>query len=178
MLHRFLPSLFWLTLSCSVLCHAQIPNSDSASHPRTPSSEIAITLERWSDYFGVAPAYKVLIYADGNVIFEGEKNVKTKGMARSSISKENLQRLIKEFEKINYFSLRDKYVGSEDGCPFMLSDASSVSTSFQFNGKRKSVYHDLGCVEDLAKGLGIFPQELFKLEQLIDDIVNSKQWIE
>jgi len=141
------------------------------------SQEAVIILERKTDYFGVAPAYKLTINADGSVVFEGKNNVKTEGINRSSISKQDLQHLLKEFERNNYFSLRDKYESRNDGCPFILTDASYVHMSVQLGSRKKSILHYQGCVEETSNGFATFPQELFYLENLIDKTVNSRQWI-
>ncbi len=147
------------------------------TNPAKDNAEIVITLERGTDYFKVAPEYKLQIYADGSVIFIGQRNVKTEGTAKGSISKQDLQRLIRAFEEINYFSLGGFYGQSE--CPFFLNDAPTVRTELNLDGRRKSVVHDLGCSERKGKDeLFFFPRGLIELENLIDAIVKSEKWIE
>jgi Domain of unknown function (DUF6438) len=134
-----------------------------------------ITLERTA-CFGRCPIYKVSIFADGTVKFEGRQFVKVKGTARSSITEERLRRLIGEFDKINYFNLHDRYLSASDGCPAIVTDMPSVNTSIQINGRKKSISHYHGCW-DRNTPAKVFPPELVALENKIDEIVETGKWI-
>lgn len=129
-----------------------------------------ITLER-TPCFGMCSAYKITISADGRVVFEGRRDVKKIGTAKSMISQQVLREMLAAFEKIGYFDLRDRYNEPEDGCKQWATDNPSAITSITMGGKSKRVEHYYGCygIEVLA--------ELKKLEQGIDDAVNSQQWI-
>src|SRR5689334_7780175 len=87
-----------------------------------------ITLER-TICFGSCPAYKVSIYGDGLVIYEGKDFVKTKGDADGRITKDELQQLVREFEKLDYMKLRDRYGDDNAGCPESSTDYPSAITS-------------------------------------------------
>ncbi len=129
-----------------------------------------ITLER-TECYGTCPSYKVTISADGTVTFEGCRFVKQVGHAKSNISQQQLQGLVSAFEKINYFSLRDRYEDYHDGCKQWWTDSPTAITSIRINGKTKSVRHYYGCggVDEL--------DYLKDLEQAIDTAVNSAQWV-
>jgi cellulose synthase/poly-beta-1,6-N-acetylglucosamine synthase-like glycosyltransferase len=129
-----------------------------------------ITLER-TTCFGTCPAYKVSIFGDGLVLFEGKEFVKTKGDADGRITKDELQQLVREFEKIDYLKLYDRYGDDEKTCPESWTDYPSAITSLNSNGKQKTVHHYLGC-----RGLTILDQ-LTALENKIDEVVNTKRWI-
>jgi uncharacterized protein DUF6438 len=137
---------------------------------QTVPQDTLITLERTGCY-GMCPIYKVSISADGAVVFEGNRFVKKVGSARSAISDEQIRELLVAFEKINYFELSDQYAKPEDGCKQWLTDHPSAITSITRNGKSKSVTHYYGC-----RGVDVL-KELEKLEQAIDEAVNSAQWI-
>ena len=137
---------------------------------QTVPRDTQITLERTGCY-GMCPIYKVSISADGTVVFEGTRFVKKVGTARSAISEEQIRDLLAAFEKINYFELSDQYVKPDDGCKQWLTDNPSAITSITLNGKSKLVTHYYGC-----RGLDVL-KELERLEQAIDDAVNSAQWI-
>ena len=123
--------------------------------------------------------------ADGSVVFNAvaywveENNVsriKQSGVILSKISREQLLQLVSEFEKANYFSLRDSYKDSEE-CPGGTStDMPTAYTSFQINGRKKAISHYYGCVGENGF-LSIHPPELVKLEKSIDEIVNTEQWM-
>ncbi len=176
MIQLLLNTVFCLILGCGALVRAQ-NSPQQASEKAKRSREAIIVLARQADYFDVAPVYRLLIYPDGSVAFIGQKNVKTKGLARDRISQQDLQRLVREFEKIDYFSLRERYENTGDGCPNVGTDASSVYTSINFRGRKKSVLHYLGCNEGPTGGFVIFPQELSRLEDLIDVVVKSARWV-
>src|SRR5215510_2865259 len=77
-------------------------------HLRIAASEkcdgkVVITIERTS-CFGSCPVYSAQIHADGSVVYLGKRDVKEIGERRFKISQENLQELIKEFQRIDYFS--------------------------------------------------------------------------
>ena len=129
-----------------------------------------ITLER-SICFGTCPAYKISIYGDGLVIYEGREFVKTKGDADGRITKEQVQQLVREFEKIGYFKLADEY-SLDKNCPNAWTDAPTYITSLTQNEKTKRVLHYQGCA-----GLPVLEQ-LTALEDKIDEVVNTKRWIE
>lgn len=129
-----------------------------------------ITLERTA-CFGTCPAYKLTIFDDGKVLFEGREFVRVEGKAEGQISKKDLEALRREFERIDYFKLADRY-GGEDNCPENWTDYPSANISFTADGKTKTIAHYLGC-----RGLPILDQ-LRALEDKIDAVVKTKQWIE
>lgn len=166
-------------LLCGAICNAQSPAARPPSQPLSDATpkpgEAVIVLARGAGYWEVASVYRLLIYADGSVAYIGSKNVKTKGLATGRISRGDVQRLLKEFERINYSSLLDEY-SDKVGCPFFLSDNPNAFTSLNNGGKKKSIYHDLGCFTD-DRSNASFPRGLAELENLIDEIVKSVQWI-
>ena len=138
-------------------------------------ADTLITLRR-SQCFGECPDYTVSIAADGTVTFEGREFVKTKGVAKGSISPDSVRQLIAAFENAQFFSLRDSYQSAKDGCPEEWTDHPSAQTSLRLNGKTKSIYHYHGCMEE--GGRITYPAVLTQLENRIDEIVGTKRWID
>jgi hypothetical protein len=128
-----------------------------------------ITLER-TVCFGSCPAYKVTIYDDGKVVYEGQEFVKRKGRVEARISKAELEQLVREFDRLDYLKLDDQY-GVGHKCPEDWTDYPSAITSLTRNGKQKTVNHYLGC-----RGLPILDQ-LRALEDKIDEVVKTDRWI-
>ena len=124
------------------------------------------------------PNYNLTISADGTVIFKGNKHVKVVGEAKGKISEKELRGLLIEFDRVNYFSLHERYEWKNDGCPVYITDRPFVYTSIQISGRKKAISHYYGCVEDKDDRYIIFQQQLFNLEKKIDEVVNTKQWID
>ena len=163
-------SLSWLMLIAVACNHDPTPTHLLPQQPIP--SDMLITLER-SVCYGTCPDYKVNISADGKVTFDGHQFVKTKGAAQGNINLDNVRLLIAEFDKAKYFSLNDKYETEKDGCPEEWTDNPTVVTSIKMNGKSKSISHYHGCRD----GQIIYPKALTDLEDRIDEIVGTKQWI-
>jgi len=123
--------------------------------------------------------YTLKITADGVVIYYGKQFIRRRGKVVSKISQEQLRQLISDFDKANYFSLRERYAHPEDGCAGSGIDYPSAITSMRVNGRSKTITHDYGCRERPADGsVGqVYPKELYELERRIDEITGTKQWI-
>ena len=160
--------LFSLFLGTNVLAQQALPK------------DLLITLER-SPCYGSCPFYKLTISANGKVTFEPKSisqdyKLVTGKTLKGSITKDQLKQLISEFEKINFFSLKDGYGKSwdyspDENCPEIWTDASSAETAITMNGKTKTVSHYHGCVGSNTL------ENLTKLEDRIDEIVNTNQWL-
>ena len=139
--------------------------------PQEPiSPDTLITLRR-TDCFYTCSDYLVTIAADGTVNYEGYANVGVKGKVQTQISRERVQLLVAAFQKAKFFSLRDSYSSFED-CRMTNADAPSATTSIRINGKSKSVEHYLGCRPKRGS-----VRALFKLENEIDEIACTDQWV-
>ena len=145
-------------------------NCSAADQTDSVPQDTLITLER-TECYGFCPSYKITITADGSVTFDGHRFVKQTGIAKSSITQPQVRELVSRFEKINYFSFRDRYESYRDGCKQWSTDSPTAITSIRISGKTKSVRHYHGChgVDEL--------EYLKELEQAIDTTVNSAQWI-
>ena len=138
--------------------------TDGAEPETTPTptptdfADVIITMYR-SVCFGACPVYSLTIYGNGTVVYEGEMYVNVIGKQTSEISQEKIQEIVDEFYRIDYFSLDDVYDEP-------ISDIQHKITSIRINGKYKSIYNRWGA-----------PMELNELENKIDEITNSKQWV-
>lgn len=128
-----------------------------------------ITLQR-TPCFGTCPAYKLMIYEDGKVEYEGKDHVKRKGKAEGRITKEELEKLIAEFERIDYLNLADNYTSDSKNCPQIWTDHPTAVTSLNWKGKKKTITHYHGC-----RGSSVLEQ-LTALEDEIDQVVKTERW--
>jgi hypothetical protein len=165
------------------------------------NTELSLSMKR-SFCFGECPIYDLTIQSNGKVIFEGKKYTKTIGKTESKLEKEKIKQLITEIEKANFFSLDNAYNYDSNNCPLYVSDSSSVLLSIKLNGKEKTINHDWGRWENdrptqndstdikiekdwspndikIEKDWSpkVFPQQLYNLENKIDEIVETKRWI-
>ncbi|HKS10477.1 MAG TPA: DUF6438 domain-containing protein [Pyrinomonadaceae bacterium] len=129
-----------------------------------------ITLQR-TVCFGSCPAYKLTIYDDGKVEYEGKEFVKRKGKAEGQITKAELEKLIAEFERIDYLNLADNYTLESKNCPQGWTDNPTAVTSLNWKDKKKTIVHYHGC-----RGSDVLDQ-LTALEDKIDQVANTKRWI-
>jgi hypothetical protein len=127
-------------------------------------SETLITIERTA-CFGSCPIYSAEIYSDGTVIYKGKDFVKIEGEKRYKIPQVRIKMLIEEFQKANYFSLKDKYETDENG--MIITDQPTTITSIVLNGKQKKVVNYYGA-----------PKELEKLENKIDDLADLLDYVD
>ena len=130
---------------------------------KNSDSKILITIER-EVCFGSCPAYTARVSDDGTVGYKGIDFVKVKGKKRYKIPKDKVQELVKAFEQINYFTLKDKYEADENGMSY--TDLPTTTTSITVNGKYKKVVNYYGA-----------PKELDELENKIDEILGLKKFI-
>jgi hypothetical protein len=150
-----------LLVTLSTGCTKIVRNA-GLDKPSISQEEMVITLERTA-CFGTCPVYSLTIKGDGIVVYVGEDHVRTKGVKETTISIADVNKLVLEFEKADYFSLNDSYTS------FGVSDMPSANTSITIGGISKSIKHYHG---DRSA-----PKQLTELEDKIDDIVNSDQWI-
>jgi (2Fe-2S) ferredoxin len=153
-------------LSIIIILFVLVLSAVGCGEPKTPLptdlQSVVITLERTACY-GYCPVYKLVIYGDGRVIYEGTKYVETLGTKMGSISEEKVKQMIYEFRKINYFSLKDSYQHLD------ATDMPGVITSLTIDGQKKTVNHYHGDFNA--------PKSLTNLENKIDQIVSSDQWV-
>lgn len=124
-------------------------------------SEVAVTLERGA-CFGTCPIYKVTIYTDGTVVYEGERFVETEGTHTTTIEPEVVQQLIEGFEAAGYFDWEDEYTEMN------VTDLPTIITSVTRNGETKRITRYTG--DSNA------PIELPYLESWIDIAAYTSQW--
>jgi hypothetical protein len=79
--------------------------------------------------------------------------------------------LMADFDRVKFFSLEDNYSHDRRVCDEVWTDNPSAITSIRINGKSKTVNHYYGCRGPKA------PKELTELEDKLDEIVNTAQWL-
>lgn len=165
-------SILLLAISCSV---SSPEPSDPDPFPQDAGipADLEIKLERTGCFAGAnaCPTYKLTVNADGSVVFEGIDLTTVKGRAEDKISPEKMRLLIAEFQRADFFNLKDSY--DYPNCPSIATDSPNANTSIRMNGQDKTIHHYLGC---LGEDLKTFPAQLTELEDKIDEIVGTDRW--
>jgi hypothetical protein len=136
-----------------------------------------ITLERTACY-GTCPIYKVSVFENGEVIYNGEKYVKTLGIVKYKVDTNIIKILINEFLKVSYFSLKENYFRKilsvkidENGDEIeefeLVTDLPTTFTSFSYNGKFHKIRNYYGAPA-LLDSLEIKIEELLNTQKLIN----------
>lgn len=126
------------------------------------NSQVIVSLER-TTCFGTCPSYKLTIYENGLVVYEGMDFVGTMGIRKANIGRNSVQQLVSKLESSNFFSFKDSYD------EYMATDAPSAIIYVKIGNKEKRISHYYG---DLNA-----PMELYELEENIDEAANSRRWI-
>jgi hypothetical protein len=115
--------------------------------------------------FGACPIYYLEIHGDGQVIYQGVEYVNVTGERTSSIPVDSVRELVRQFNNSGYFNLNDRYDQVD------RTDQATVVTSINIDGTFKSVHDYLGThlLPELLK--------LRQLENMIDQVTNSSQWV-
>ena len=125
-------------------------------------NSLLISLTRGACY-GTCPAYKVEIHGDGSVVYTGSYRVAVKGRQLDRISPQAVSQIFAEFQKADFFSLRDEY-------EMTATDFPTYVISISFDGKTKSVTDYIGAE------IGM-PQGVTDLEDAIDRTAQTEKWI-
>lgn len=176
----FISKVFSLFFVCMLAaCENSISQPENANKiQQKEKTELSLRMER-SGCWKFCPVYKLSIQPDGKVLFEGIQDTETKGKAESVLSRDKMIQLIDEIEKADFFALKNSYTNVSDNCPGYGIDAPTVILFINLNGKEKMITHNLGCKEEykIDEPMKIFPQQLFNLENKIDEIIETKRWI-
>ena len=115
--------------------------------------------------------YRLVIFADGSVIYEGRYFVRQTGLIKSSVSPEVLAKLIVDLETGGFFQLEGNYgYSNTDGCDSIDSDGPVAILSVSNKGRSKTVLHHHRCV-------GPVPNRVTELEDKVDRAVGAVKWI-
>jgi len=123
---------------------------------------LSITLQRTACY-GSCPIYTVTLFGDGRVQYEGETFVQAKGKRSSHITPAQVQALLEDFRRADFFSALPQYVAG-------VTDMPSENITFHYNGKTRGV--DL-----YAPGMAGAPDSIANLPTLIDETAGTAKWI-
>ena len=124
-------------------------------------SSVRITLRR-TGCFGTCPSYKLTIFGDGTVVYNGDGYVPYCGEYRGHIPIDAVRQLVNQFRAADYFNLFDRYA-------LNATDLPTYITSITFDDNTKSVLDYAG----VHTGM---PEAVDSLENSIDRLAGPKVW--
>lgn len=178
----FISKVFSLFFVCmSAVCGNSVSQTENVNlEPQTSNTELSLSMKR-SHCYGTCPVYELSIQPDGKVLFNGIDYTETKGEVAGSLTDKKMMQLVSEIEEAKFFSFKDSYAQDSGNCPLTATDNPTVTLSVKLNGKEKNITHYLGCRSEVnpsgGRAASIFPQQLYNLENKIDEIVETKRWI-
>src|SRR5580698_7989698 len=117
MCRSHLATVLLAIIAAPLLGRAQAPQPHPEPAPATQTipDDTVITLQR-GNCEGGCPVYRVMIFANGDVIWQGRGRVARLGVVLSQIERDRIRALIAEFQAIDYFHLEDIYGYGGKGC--------------------------------------------------------------
>jgi hypothetical protein len=117
-----------------------------------------------SDCFGRCPVYRVVLYDDGTLTYEGRTYVKVIGNATTVVSRENIALVRRAIDESGLSKL-------EANCCNCLTvtDVPTVTIDFAVDGEGKTVEHYTGCATA--------PSWLRSFEDRLDGLLGSAQFV-
>jgi hypothetical protein len=159
-------------MRCALVALCALPalaGRAAAADPVVPADTV-ITLQRGGCEKRCA-VYKVVVFADGTVIYDGQYYVRKTGVVRDKVAVEQVRKLVDDFQAAGFFDLKDDYGAATTArCAEVRSDGPLAIMTVVSGGRSRSVTHDHRC-------LGPVPSQLRELEDRIDRLANTVRWI-
>jgi hypothetical protein len=158
-------------LTCSAfLLGACAMRADAA--PDQPMHVTSVSLQR-STCLGNCPSYTVTVTADGQVNFVGHAHVRA-GVASGLATPAQLASIFAAVKQAELRSMRDSYVGSDDGCEMVMSDQPGVKITVVDAEGSKTVDFYNGCTGAVADAVR---PRIEQLARSIDQQLDTARWI-
>jgi hypothetical protein len=115
--------------------------------------------------------YRVVIFADGTVIYDGRHFVRRAGLVRGGMSPEALAQLLEELQSGGFFEMEASYgYGGTEHCDKIDGDGPAAILSVSNAGRSKTILHNHRCA-------GAAADRLTELEDKVDRAVGTAKWI-
>ena len=166
------------TLSCA---QTQPPTSQQDQAARTARIQAAlaatlappdtlIILQR-DGCEGPCPVYRLVLFADGTVLYQGQYHVRRTGFAKGGIAPEALIKLVADIDASGFFQLDNNYGdGNTEHCDAVDNGRPRVIITVSSQGRAKTVLHHHRC-------RGAIPDRITALEDRIDQAAGTALWI-
>lgn len=134
--------------------------------PDVPPNEVQIGLQRTA-CFGSCPDYKVDVYGDGRVVYQGRDFVDVIGKHVYRIPPERVAQLVKSMRAKDIWSLRTKYRA-------LITDSPTALLTLRFGKQAHDMVDYVGSLVGMPKAVEDFEDEIDKVSGA-SDFVNLSQ---
>ena len=142
----------YLLVGCK--SHKKMVEKNVESGIKSTSQQI-FEFEKTSCY-GSCPAYKVVVFENDSLSYEGLKFVAKQGNIAKKLPKGTVNQLVKQFKEANFFNFQNQYTSN-------VADFPTTYISFTDKGVTKKI-------KDYYQA----PERLKRLETLISDLVKDE----
>jgi Domain of unknown function (DUF6438) len=125
--------------------------------PTKPTQVFALEM---TPCYGTCPAYKVIIFENDSLTYEGMSHVVKEGFISKKLPQGTVNQLIEKFRGVNFFKFQNQYTSN-------VTDFPTTYISFTDKGITKKIM-------DYYKA----PDSLKQLETLINDLVKDEVEVE
>ena len=135
-----------------------------------PAADTLVSLQRGACEQRCA-VYRLTIYADGTVTWDGRYFVRKTGLVRATLAPEAVARLVDDLQRDGFFELQGNYgYDGRANCDSIDGDGPSAILTVSSRGRSKTVLHNHRCVSVDAR-------RLVAMEDRIDRAVGTVRWI-
>ena len=131
-------------------------------------TSMVVALER-GPCRGRCPVYRVELYGDGNVRFEGKQYVARMGAQRGTTTPAAIQELLRGINASEFTTIDTSFVMGSAACGQYMPDLPMSTLSAKIGTQIKRVQLDPGCKNA--------PRSLRAFEAQVDSIAQTAKWI-
>jgi hypothetical protein len=104
--------------------------------------------------------YKVAMFADGVVLYDGEYYVRRVGTVRANVSRELIGRLLQHAAQASFFEMPASFSPGDPRCGRVTVDGPIVIVTIVAGGKANTVTHDHRCLSSDSTPLARIESEI------------------
>jgi hypothetical protein len=156
-------ALAMVAVVATVSCKQKVQASADAI-----DSSLVVSLER-GPCRGRCPVYRVDLYGDGKVHFDGKQYVGRLGTQSGTTAASAVQELLRNIRASEFTTVDSAFVMGSAACGQYHPDLPMSKLSAKLGTQMKTVQHDPGCRNA--------PRFLRTLEAQVDSVARTAQWI-
>lgn len=141
-----------------------------ARHPGAAITAVAMEQDTCA-FWNTCAHYMVAVNADGTGSYIGLEIAHTKGSVALKLPEASFAAIALQLRKMKYFTLRDSYTSTDDGCKELHTDQTSITFYAIRGGKVKRIEVYWGCQLP-----GVMDQ-FMQLAQLVDKLTGASALI-